>query len=301
MANKKPSAATLYLKEPASKAAVGVPGRREFLTSIVDGNLTIRAIPVGFSLQSPIEPEPIDQFLTPQFISPLAAKLWNGDDEQSIGKALALIKGCAEKLAWRKSPLSDIQLGGTSQAGPYGRNARFWRRISLQTVIEIAANIGHAGQAHDAVERAFSIIENVRTVIEQRSKRADEEPRTESISTTEDAPLSENFATRWAREASKANWTWKEAAKRITGITRADRASETLLRFLIEPSICDRGSLTDKDLEHAIAHRKKTGFLTHEVWALASRFEDWHRVWVKSRQSASGKKVGAKNLRKKHG
>lgn len=122
----------------------------------------------------------------------MAATLWDGDDEQSIGKALALIKSCAEKLALRKSPLLDIKLGGTPQDRLSRRNSRFWKRFSLESVIEIAATVGHLGRPDDAVERAFSIIEKARTTLETGAKATNVQPRGDLV--TRPGFLSDNPA-----------------------------------------------------------------------------------------------------------
>jgi hypothetical protein len=304
MANKKAQA-----KAPKPTASKFTPteGRLDKpkpIISVVDGKLAIRAtsdsFPSSFTFQhfSPIQPERIDQFLNPGFISRLAAKLWDGDDVASIKKAISLIKVCAGELARRKSPIADIEWLRPPGSKPSRRNSRFWRRIPLESVIEIAACVDRSGQLEDTVKRAFSIIENARTTLERESEIPDEKLKDDLVTKTEAVPSDANWAS-GLPELWKPHWTWKDAVKRITRNKRFYRAESAFHRFLKDPCVRDRVSLPDNILKRAISGRKKQGFSLGEVRALETEFKYWHTRWVRSRQREAGSKFGTKNLRRK--
>jgi hypothetical protein len=296
MANKKPKHTSKTQGTPHGPLPEVSPQAPEFLISVVQGNLAIRGTPISFPPEHEMKRESIDQFLNPEFISRLAAKLWEGDDDACVSKVLALIQYCAEKLSLRKLPLSDIETFGQPQARPSARNSRFWKRFSLEFVINIAATVSRLREPHDAVEIAFSIIESAGAALEKLSKAPDEQPKP-GLDTTDGERGPANLASVISK-AFKPHWTWKDAAQRITGIRRPDRAEETLRRFLLDPSVWDGASLSDPNWKRAVAGKRKMGFSLNEVLTLEVHYKDWHLHWVRSKQSNSGKKVGKKNLRK---
>lgn len=135
--------------------------------SVADGKIRVRT---SYSIRPRIEPECMDEFLKPESISRVAAKLWDGDNEASVSNALTLIEGCARELALRRSPLAGITLSGNQSSASSRRNSSFWKHCSLELVIEIAATVSRSRQSDDAVKQAFSIIESAMTMREKRSE-----------------------------------------------------------------------------------------------------------------------------------
>ena len=282
----------------------------EFLISFLNGKLAVRTDPnlfpfcgpwnsTSFLSRSPVESERIDRFLSSEFVSRLAAKLWRGDSGASVNDAISLIHECSKGLALRKSPLWDVELGG-SQSAALRSDSRFWKTYPLETIIEIAAAAGHSEQSKGAAERAFSIIENARATLGKKLKPPNEGQTNDSPTILDRRSLRNSLASQFI-EDFKPHWVWRHAAKRVTGIKRLDRAENAFLRFLRDPSVCGKASLSNNILKLAIASRRKQGFSLHEVQTLQNAFKDWHQRWVKSRQSDSGKRVGVKNFKKKSG
>jgi hypothetical protein len=280
----------------------------EFLIKIVDGKLAVRTNPdpslfdpwnpASFPFRSPPrESQPIDRFLIPEFVSRLAAKLWQGDSVVCVSEAITLIHECSEGLALRTSPFWNIGFGGP-QSVTSRSTARFWKNFPLESIIEIAATAAHSKQPEGAAATAFSIIENARAALEKKSKPPSEEQRNNPAAVPDRRSLRKNLAY-GLLENSKPHWAWREAAKRVTGIKRLKRAENTFLRFLMDPSVCDKASLSNNILKRTIDNRKKQGLSLDEVRTLENAFKNWHRRWIRSRQSDSGKRIGQKNLRKK--
>jgi hypothetical protein len=260
--------------------------------SVADGKL--RVLTPNWN-RPRIEPERIDEFLNPEFVSRLASRLWDGDNEASVSNALSLIDGCSKELARRKNPLSEISLSGTPQSKSFQRTARFWKRCSLATLIEIVASVGRLRQPDDAIQVAFSIIESTMTMLEKRSEGSVETKQKDFATTPSDQSASRHLGS-GLTEHLKPHWSWKEAAKRITGIKRPGRAADRLLRFLNDiPGSKSFGA----ELKRAIAEREKNGFTLLEVIKLERSYAEWHPRHVKSRQRDSGQKIGRKNLRKR--
>jgi hypothetical protein len=119
------------------------------------------------------------------------------------------------------------------------------------------------------------------------------------LATTPSNQLSSRHLGSDLTEELKFRWTWKEAAKRITGTKKAPGpAAKRLLTFLNDRL---KSKSSGAELKRAIADREKNGFTLLEVKELEKFYTDWHPRYVKSRQSESGRKIGRKNLRKKSG
>jgi hypothetical protein len=246
-------------------------------------------IPVQFFRPPMMPPERIDQFLAPEFVSLLAAKLWRGDDEVSVNDALALIEACAKALAWRKFPLSGITLSGNPPPGSF----RQWERFPLKVVIDIAAMIGRWQKPDNAAKRAISLIETA--MLKKNSEENAGKHQKEPAGLPSNQPSRRHLGSGLAK-AFKFEWGWKEAAKRITATERSGRATERLPIFLNDLL---KSKESRDELKHAIADREKNGFTLPEVLELRRLYADWQAVYLKSRQSESGKKIGRKKLSKK--
>jgi hypothetical protein len=267
-----------------------IPKIPKFPISVCNGKIEIR---VGYPPPLLFQPEPIEQYLSPDFVSRLAAILSDGDYDAAVSNAIAIIEGCARELSLRKSPVSEITLSRNSSPNSVRKTA-FWRHCSLDPVIEVAAKIGRSVSPDDAVQRAFSIIEKAMTTLERRAE-VNVGAQWKNLATTPCTQLSSRHLGSDLSEYLKPHWPWNQAAKHITRAKRPDRAAKRFLSFL-KDVLSSNSSRTE--LESAIADREKNGFALSEVYELQKFYADWHKGYIKGKQSQSGKKFGKKNLSK---
>jgi hypothetical protein len=252
-------------------------------------------IPVNFFLPPAEPPERIDRFLDPEFVAPLAAMLWRGDDKASVTDARALIEACAKELAWRKSPFSEITLSGKPPPDSFRQTVRLWKDFPLEVVIFTAATIGRLQKPENAANQAFLIIEAA--MLEKKSDGNAGEQQQESANLPSNQASSYHLSWDLAKRL-QSNLGWKEAPKRITAAKRPDLATNRLRTFLNDRL---KSKAPPAELKHAMADREKNGFTLPEVHELRRSYADWQPRYRKSRQSESGKKIGRKNLHKKSG